>query len=109
VECRSDDPLAEGVRAVDDQRTRAAVTAERVVLAELEAGCSAPVGALAEVADGDDGEELWLRAVVLSADGAVAIRRSGTGSPTDPARVGSALAAVMLGEGAAALLGERVP
>jgi hydroxymethylbilane synthase len=64
---------------------------------------------LAEVADGDDGEELWLRAVVLSADGAVAIRRSGTGSPTDPARVGSALAAVMLGEGAAALLGERVP
>jgi hydroxymethylbilane synthase len=109
VECRSDDPLAEGVRGIDDPRTRVAVTAERVVLAELEAGCSAPVGALAEVADGDDGEELWLRAVVLSADGAVAIRRSGSGSPEDATGVGTALAAVMLDEGAAALLGERVP
>ncbi len=36
------------------------------VLATLEAGCSAPVGALAEVVEGDDGDELWLRAVVLS-------------------------------------------
>jgi hydroxymethylbilane synthase len=110
VECRSDDALAEGVRdAVDDPRTRAAVTAERVLLADLEAGCSAPVGALAEVADGDDGEELWLRGVVLSADGAVAIRRSGTGAPGDAAGVGRALAAEMLAEGAADLLGERVP
>jgi hydroxymethylbilane synthase len=110
VECRSDDALAEGVRdAVDDPRTRAAVTAERVLLADLEAGCSAPVGALAEVADGDDGEELWLRGVVLSADGAVAIRRSCTGAPGDAAGVGRALAAEMLAEGAADLLGERVP
>ena len=42
------------------------MTAERAVLATLEAGCSAPVGALAEVAEGDDGDELWLRAVALS-------------------------------------------
>lgn len=110
VECRSGDALAEGVRdAVDDQRTRAAVTAERVLLADLEAGCSAPVGALAEVADGDDGEELWLRAVVLSPDGTLAIRRSGTGAPGQAAGVGRALAAEMLAEGAADLLGERVP
>ena len=110
VECRSDDGLAERVRgAVDDPRTRAAVTAERVLLADLEAGCSAPVGALAEIADGDDGEELWLRGVVLSGDGAVAIRRSGTGAPGDAAGVGRALAAEMLAEGAADLLGERVP
>ncbi|HET7357472.1 MAG TPA: hydroxymethylbilane synthase [Nocardioidaceae bacterium] len=110
VECRSDDALADGVRdAVDDHRTRVAVTAERVLLADLEAGCSAPVGALAEVADGDDGEELWLRGVVLSGDGAVAIRRSGTGAPGDAVGVGRALAAEMLAEGAADLLGERVP
>ena len=32
--------------------TRAAVTAERALLAELEAGCSAPIAALAEVAEG---------------------------------------------------------
>ena len=75
VECRADDDLAALVRnAIDDPRTRAGVTAERAVLAALEAGCSAPVGALAEIAEGDDGDELWLRAVALSLDGAVAIR-----------------------------------
>ena len=49
------------------------------MLATLEAGCSAPVGALAEVAEGDDGDELWLRAVALSPDGALAVRTSATG------------------------------
>ena len=44
-------------------------TAERAVLATLEAGCSAPVGALAEVVEGDDGDELWVRAVALSPTG----------------------------------------
>lgn len=48
VECRSDDPdLAALLLTVDDQVSRAAVTAERTVLAVLEAGCSAPVGAYA--------------------------------------------------------------
>ena len=51
---------------LDDPFTRAAVDAERAVLATLEAGCSAPVGALAEVVEGDDGDELWVRAVALS-------------------------------------------
>ena len=83
VECRADDTdLVAAVRdALDDPRTRAAVAAERAVLATLEAGCSAPVGAMAEIAEGEDGDELWLRAVALSADGAVAVRRSATGSP----------------------------
>jgi hydroxymethylbilane synthase len=109
VECRADDSqLAAAVRdAIDDSRTRAAVTAERVVLARLEAGCSAPVGALAEVAEGDDGEELWLRAVALSADGAVAVRRSATGSPEHAARLGRDLAQEMLDDGAAALIEEQ--
>ncbi|HPY26080.1 MAG TPA: hydroxymethylbilane synthase, partial [Mycobacterium sp.] len=50
VECRAgDDGLVELLGALDDPDTRAAVTAERTLLAELEAGCSAPVGAIAEV------------------------------------------------------------
>ena len=65
-------------------------TAERAVLATLEAGCSAPVGALAEVAEGDDGDELWVRAVALSPDGALAVRMSATGAPADAVGVGSA-------------------
>jgi hydroxymethylbilane synthase len=109
VECRRDDTgLDEEVRAaLDDQSTRAAVTAERAVLAGLEAGCSAPVGALAEVAEGDDGDELWVRAVALSLDGAVAVRRSATGTPADAEKLGGDLAQEMLDDGASALMQEQ--
>ena len=48
VECRADDTaLAALLGTVDHPATRAAVTAERSLLAALEAGCSAPVGAFA--------------------------------------------------------------
>ena len=109
VECRRDDTGldAEVRAALDDERTRTAVSAERAVLAELEAGCSAPVGALAEVAEGDDGDELWLRAVALSLDGAVAVRRSATGSPADAEKLGRDLAQEMLDDGASALMQEQ--
>ena len=107
VECRSGDPLADEVRgAVDDPRTRAAVAAERAVLATLEAGCAAPVGAMAEIAEGDDGDELWLRAVALSPDGAVAVRRSATGLPDEAEKVGRTLAEEMLDDGASTLVQE---
>ena len=105
VECRAGDRLAgELLAALDDPRTHAAVTCERTVLAELEAGCSAPVGALAEVVEGDDGDELWVRAVALSPDGSRSVRRSASGSTGDPVAVGRALAAEMLAEGAAQLI-----
>jgi hydroxymethylbilane synthase len=109
VECRQSDlDLAAAVRdAVDDQRTRAAVAAERTVLSRLEAGCSAPVGAMGEIAEGEDGDELWLRAVALSLDGAVAVRRSATGSPDAAEKVGRTLAEEMLDDGAATLLQEQ--
>jgi hydroxymethylbilane synthase len=110
VECRSEDEsLAGQVRdALDDVRTRAAVTAERTVLAALEAGCSAPVGALAEIAEGEVGDELWVRAIALSYDGGVAVRKSATGTPDDAVGVGQRLAAEMLEEGADTLIQERV-
>ena len=111
VECRSDDEfLADQLReAVDDAVTRASVTAERSVLAGLGAGCSAPVGALAEIAQGDDGDELWVRAVALSFDGGVVVRKSATGPPDDAVRVGRRLAAEMLEDGASMLIQEGVP
>ena len=105
VECRAEDPLAADVRrALDDPDTRACVTAERVVLADLEAGCSAPVGALADVVEGDAGPELWLRAVALSPDGALSVRLSGSGPLQDPEAVGHALAGRMVEDGASRLL-----
>ena len=79
-------------------------TAERAVLATLEAGCSAPVGALAEVVEGEDGDELWIRAIALSPDGALAVRMSASGSPGDAPGVGTRLAEQMLDDGAAALM-----
>jgi hydroxymethylbilane synthase len=80
-----------------------AVTAERAVLATLEAGCAAPVGALAEVVEGEAGEELWVRAVALSPDGSLAVRMSATGDPADALGVGGRLGGLMLDEGAGRL------
>jgi hydroxymethylbilane synthase len=104
-ECRvDDDATARLLARLDDSDTRAAVTAERSLLATLEAGCSAPVGALAEIADGDHGDELWLRAVVGDVSGSPTIRLSATGLPSEAAAVGERLAVEMLAEGADALV-----
>jgi hydroxymethylbilane synthase len=105
VECRTDAKLLDFVRrALDDPGSRACVEAERALLAELEAGCSAPVGALAEVAEGDLGDELWMRAVALSFDGGLFVRRSASGPLDDPVGLGQKLAAEMLADGAAELI-----
>ncbi|GAA1253152.1 hydroxymethylbilane synthase [Oryzihumus leptocrescens] len=101
VEVRSDDPLATAaVRSLDDADTRASVTAERALLAALEAGCTAPIGALAEVVEGMDGAELSVRAFVGSEDGAGELRRSVTGPVPEAERLGRELAAVLLEDGA---------
>jgi hydroxymethylbilane synthase len=110
VECRADsDLLPDVARALDHSHTRACVEAERALLAELEAGCSAPVGALAEVAEGDLGDELWMRAVALAPDGAVSVRRSASGPLDDAVGLGQKLAADMLAEGAADLISTTTP
>jgi hydroxymethylbilane synthase len=104
VEVRAADTATrDAVAALDDADTRACVVAERAVLAELEAGCSAPIGALAEIVLGDDGDELSLRAVVASTDGSGELRRSATGLPADAERVGRALARLLIEDGAADL------
>jgi hydroxymethylbilane synthase len=104
VECRADDTdLVAALAALEDPRSRAAVDAERAVLATLEGGCSAPIGALAEVVEGDDGDELWVRAVALSRDGRLTVRMSASGGPADAVGVGTRLAREMLADGAAEL------
>lgn len=65
--------LAEAVHLLDHRPTRLAVLAERSVLARLEAGCAAPVGAHATVA----GNVLRLRAVVAAVDGSEQMARGG--------------------------------
>ena len=109
VECRAaeDDLAALLARVLDDEYTRAAVTAERAVLASLEAGCSAPVGALADVVSDltDDGrivDRVLLRAVVGTVDG-VLLRASATGDLEDVEELGAALAAELLDLGGGSL------
>ncbi len=100
--------LASEVAAVlDHSPSRTAICAERALLQALEAGCTAPIGALAEVAEGEDGPEVWLRGVVLAPDGSHLIRLSASGSVRDPEGVGERLAEQMLVEGAAGLIPER--
>lgn len=107
VECRAGADVEALLQPLDDARARTTVTAERELLARLEAGCTAPVGAYAEVADGDEGaDEVYLRAVVAALDGSVVLRLSATGSVAAAADVGRGLAARLLDEGAAGIMAE---
>jgi hydroxymethylbilane synthase len=110
VECRSDDPsdLHDLLGVLDDAPTRLAVIAERTLLATLEAGCSAPVGAYGEPAEGEHVPELYLRAAVVAPDGSASVRLSASGPLDEAARIGRDLAAVLLDEGAADLMWEHV-
>ncbi len=112
VECRAGDTgLVALLAELDDADTRVAVTAERVLLAELEAGCSAPVGAIAEVVesideDGSVFEELSLRGCVAALDGSDVIRASGIGTTERARELGLVVAAELFELGARDLLAD---
>ncbi|RHA43753.1 hydroxymethylbilane synthase [Cellulomonas rhizosphaerae] len=97
-----DAPLAAALRALDHTPTRLAVVAERALLARLEAGCAAPIGALATVTD----DAIRLDAVVARPDGTATLRRSATtpaASEASARTLGAALAEDLLAAGAADL------
>jgi len=112
VECRADDTdLAALLARLDDPVSHLATDAERGVLAALQAGCSAPIGAYAAPAApaapagsaGSAGEglpQLRLSAVVVSADGTVAVRTCATGPAAEAARLGEQVAAELRRGGA---------
>jgi hydroxymethylbilane synthase len=103
VECRADDQdLINLLSTVDDADTRAAVVAERAMLAALEGGCTAPIAALAEIAEG---AEIYLRGSVTASDGSGAVRLSATGPVTDADGLGRRLAAELISEGADTMMG----
>jgi len=118
VECRADDTaLAALLGTVDHPASRAAVTAERSLLAALEAGCSAPVGAFASCPANTN--LLHLEGIVLGSPaanlqpgaldsgpvaGRMVIRERSEADAADAVRLGRELAARMLALGAAGLL-----
>ncbi|CRK60200.1 Porphobilinogen deaminase [Alloactinosynnema sp. L-07] len=111
IECRVDDVDVEHLlqSTVDDEHTRAAAAAERAMLAALEAGCSAPIGALADVVEDFDADDkvvfrLSLRGVAATPDGDI-LRASAVGDLTAGEQLGRALAAELLELGAGVLSG----
>ncbi|MGH3561917.1 MAG: hydroxymethylbilane synthase, partial [Mycobacterium sp.] len=112
VECRAGDTaLAALLAELDDTDSRRAVTAERALLAELEAGCSAPVGAIAEVVEsieesGRVFEELSLRGCVAAVDGSDVIRASGIGAPDRARELGVSVATELFELGARELMSD---
>jgi hydroxymethylbilane synthase len=106
VECRADDPvIAAQLSTLDHPPTRAAAIAERGFLTELGAGCSAPVGALAELTAKATGEPVMrLSGVIAAPDGSAVIRAQMTGAADAGDALGRRLAQALLQEGGAALL-----
>jgi hydroxymethylbilane synthase len=100
VECRTYDTDLTGLLAlVDEPGSRAAVTAERTVLADLQAGCSAPLGAYAAGTG-----MLHLTAVVVAEDGGLAVRASQSGAPSRAEELGRDVAAELLRLGAGTIV-----
>ena len=119
VECRVDDMDTEHLlrSTIDDEMTRLAVTAERAMLARLEAGCQAPIGALAEVVDDLETDERGVDTVVsrLSLRGMAAtpdndiLRASAISDLSNAAELGRQVAVELLDLGAAVLSGPTGP
>jgi hydroxymethylbilane synthase len=100
IEARPGGAGWEASRQLDHPPTRAAVTAERGLLAALGGGCQVPIGAHASVENG----ALHLRAIVASPDGNELIRGEARGPLADADAVGRRLAADLLARGAKEIL-----
>lgn len=100
IETRPDSPGFTAAAPLDDPDTRAAVTAERALLAALGGGCQVPIGAHATVA----GPRLRLFGIVAAQDGSALVSAESEGSTADAAAIGRELAAALLDRGARGIL-----
>ena len=106
VECRAADKrLALIVGRLDDPASHARARAERVILSELQAGCTAPVAAHSEITD--DGS-LELTAGVFALDGSRRLVESAVGAPEEAEEIGRAVAARLLEQGAHDVMGDTL-
>jgi hydroxymethylbilane synthase len=103
VEIREGDQrVAAAIGTIDDHTAKAALDAERAVVTRLGGGCQMPIGAHADVRNGS----IALVAVVLSLDGARAIRAESRGPMTESHTVGLAAADELLAQGAEQILAD---
>jgi hydroxymethylbilane synthase len=103
IEIRSDDDRVRGiVERIDDRAAGAALVAERAVVRRLGGGCQMPIGAHAAPRDG----VFELTGVVISLDGARAVRAEATGTPAEAEALGIGVAERLLEQGAGEILAE---
>lgn len=103
VQCRAgDEATLHFLAAISKETVRAATTAERRFLQALGGGCSAPIAAYATPTGEED--ELYMRGLIASPDGARVIRVEGRGR--DPRELGERLATVAKARGADDILDE---
>ncbi len=99
---KDDDELLAGLSFLNDEKTTIAVAAERAFLTRLEGGCQVPIGAFAEVENG----EVELTGLVASIDGKVVLKESIKGLSDDAHQLGTELANKLLDKGAREILDE---
>jgi len=103
IECRSDDPTTRSLlEAVDHLATHRAILAERAFARAVGGSCHSPVAALG-IVEGDD--SLWLRAELLSSDGAERVAGEARAGAGEEEAVGAALAADLLARAPPAIRG----
>jgi len=101
VEIRLGDAITrQHLEFLDDVAARATTVCERALLSQLGGGCQVPIGALAQLRDG----QLHLDAVVARPDGTKILRESGDGD--DPVHLGKAVGEALLQHGADEILEE---
>jgi len=101
IETRSDDDFAIGTtRKLDHRETRLACLAERAFLRGLGGGCQLPIAAHARL----EGELLKLDGLVAKPDGSKRLQESLSGPSETAEALGASLAAVLIQQGAQALL-----
>ncbi len=104
IECRRENEIVRQLLAtLNDQATRAQVDAERAFLRTIEGGCQLPVGTLTSFV----GDQLHLRAIVLSPDGKHHIAGNHGGEVRNAEAIGAELAERLLSQGADRLLNSR--
>lgn len=103
IEVREDNKFAKKVlKNIHDEKTFAAVRAERALLKFLEGGCQVPIGAFAQVKSNG----LYLDAIVGSVDGSITFRKKIRGAKSNPEKLGQKLAKDLLKAGASKVLKE---
>jgi hydroxymethylbilane synthase len=99
IEIRAGDvEMRKHLSFLDDADARATTTCERALLNKLGGGCQVPIGAFAEVKNG----EVYLIAIVARPDGSLILREHQSGS--NPEKLGELVGDILLQRGAVKIL-----